>query len=195
MFLNQGLRQRRSQAAQHEYDYNLDLVKKVLHTQITSELNYFKITPPSADDTLKKYNLSAKSYIVVHPGMMGSALNWPQSEYIKCIHRLIQQGHRIVITGTASDEAYLNEIKAEFLKNPNVTCLQSKLNLKELIEVLFFASYVIAPSTGVAHLAASVGTAIKGIYSPVQVHHPRRWAPRGPHVEVFMLPEVNAECF
>ena len=92
-----------------------------------------------------------------------------------------------MVTGTDQDEKYLTTIKREFISSPTVTWLQSKLNLKELIQVLAFSESVLAPSTGVAHLAASVGANIIGIYSPVLVHHPTRWGPRGPHVEIVMI--------
>lgn len=195
LFLNRGVRQKRSLAVQHELEYNLDLVQETLDIPSTKEFHYFEIKRPEASALLGGLGLSEKKYVVVHPGMMGSAQNWPQSEYINLIKRLNQKGHHVAVTGTAQDEPYLDQIKAACAQNPQVTWLQSQLNLQQLVEVLAYAEYVIAPSTGVAHLAAGVGATVKGIYSPITVQHPRRWAPRGPHVEIFMLPEVNAECF
>lgn len=191
LFLNRAVRQKRSLAEKHELEYNLDLLYKTLNIKQTKEFHYFHIDKPAEQDVLKNYNLNPEQYIVVHPGMMGSALNWPQTEYIKYIHTLLEQGDHVVITGTDSDEPYLTQIKSEFINNPKVTWLQSKLNLKQLLQILAYSKFVLAPSTGVAHLTASVGAAIKGIYSPVQVHHPRRWGPRGPQVEVFILDEQS----
>lgn len=193
LFLNHGIRQKRSLAEKHELEYNLDLLYKTLNIKPTREFHYFHIDKPTEQDVLKAYNLKADEYVVVHPGMMGSALNWPQSEYIKYIHALLEQGDHVVVTGTDSDEPYLTQIKSEFFNNPKVVWLQSKLNLKQLIQILAYSKFVLAPSTGVAHLTASVGSQIKGIYSPVRVHHPRRWGPRGPQVEVFMLDEQTLE--
>lgn len=196
LFLNRGIRQKRSRAEQHELDYNLDLVRETFRLPQTKEYLYFEIAPPADNiKTIQEHHLNAKDYVVVHPGMMGSALNWPQSSYIECIEYLISKRKKIVITGTAADENYLNEIKTKFTNHPNVVWLQSKLTLSQLVSVLSLSEYVVAPSTGVAHLAAGVGATVKGIYSPVRVHHPRRWAPRGPHVEVFMLPDVDYTCF
>ena len=197
LFLNHAIRQKRSQAEKHELEYNLDLVYHTLNPRQTKLFQYFEITRPENTELLKKYNLVENKYVVVHPGMSGSALNWPQSEYIKYIHNLILQKKHVVITGTDQDENYLTEIKKEFVSNPDaspdvspqVTWLQSKLNLKELVQILAYAEFVVAPSTGVAHLAASVGAYTKAIFSPVRVQHPKRWAPRGPHVEILMLDE------
>ena len=195
LFLNHAIRQKRSQAEKHELEYNLDLVRHTLNPKKIEEFPYFKISKPTYQDVLTKYHLTPHQYVVVHPGMMGSALNWPQAEYIQYIYNLMKQGKSVVITGTPQDEPYLTEIKKEFLHtkkdsenlNPDIIWLQSKLTLKELVQVLAYSEFVLAPSTGVAHLAASVGAHVIGIYSPIRVHHPRRWGPRGPHVEILMI--------
>ncbi len=192
LFLNQGLRQKRSESIKHEFEYNLELVEKIIGPfEKSKNLIAYRFRRPSSSRTLEKHNL--KNYIVVHPGMMGSALNWPQEKYIEYIYELLEQNKTVVITGTASDEPYLTKIKAEFLNHPQVRWLQSVLNFSELLEILNFSEYVVAPSTGVAHLAASLGKNIKAIYSPIQVHHPRRWRPRGIHqgqqIDIF-LPDV-----
>ena len=189
MFLNHAIRQKRSRAEKHELEYNLDLIYHTLNPRQTKMFQYFEIAKPSETEVLEKYKLTAGKYVVVHPGMMGSALNWPQSEYIKFIQATLAQKKHVAITGTDSDEKYLTEIKAEFLRNPEVTWLQSKLNIRELVQLLANSEFVLAPSTGVAHLAASVGANVKGIFSPVRVHHPTRWGLRGPNVEIIMLEE------
>lgn len=187
LFLNHAIRQKRSKAEKHELEYNLDLVYHTLNPRQTKMFQYFEIPKPVETDVLEKFKLAAGKYVVVHPGMMGSALNWPQSEYIKFILQTLAEKKPVVITGTDSDEVYLTEIKKEFLHHPDVTWLQSKLNFRELIQVLSNSEFVLAPSTGVAHLAASVGAHIRGIFSPVKVHHPTRWGLRGPHVDIIML--------
>jgi heptosyltransferase I len=191
LFLNQGLRQKRSLAVKHELDYNLDLILHTLKQKPSREFLFFEIAKPNTTEVLEKFRLKPQDYVVVHPGMMGSALNWKQSQYIEYIHQLIQNPKQVVITGTPSDEPYLTDIKKEFAENPCVKILQSQLNMNELVQVLAHAEFVVAPSTGVAHLAASVGTRTLAIFSPIRVHHPRRWSPRGPRVEIY-LPQV--EC-
>lgn len=187
LFLNQGLRQSRSKAEMHEFEYNKQLVLKTLNLKEDRRFHYFEISKPAADlSLLQKFNLTSKNYIVVHPGMMGSALNWSQAKYIEYIQSQIEKNETLCITGTAADEPYLTEIKLKFQNHPQVRWLQNQLSLKELILILSESKKVIAPSTGVAHLAASVGTEVHGIYSPVRVHHPRRWAPRGPNVTVYL---------
>ncbi len=189
LFLNQGLRQKRSQAIKHEFEYNLDLVKKITGpVQIDSKNLILKFQKPISSAILEKFNL--KNYLVIHPGMMGSALNWSQDQYILEIQNQIENNKTVVITGTAADEPYLTKIKSVFQNHPQVCWLQSKLTMHQLIEVLYFSEKIIAPSTGVVHIAASLGKTISAIYSPIQVHHPKRWGPRpaslSQHIEIAM---------
>lgn len=192
LFLNEGVRQKRSQSVKHEFEYNLDLVEKITGSLKKDSKNIlFRFKKPQSTATLDKYGLRP-NYIIVHPGMMGSALNWPQKKYIEYIDRQLKSGRTVVITGTDADEPYLNEIKSVYFDHPQIKWLQSKLNFSELLEVLNFAEKVIAPSTGVAHIAASLDKEVHAIFSHIRVHHPIRWAPRGVNIHVY-LPEVSSD--
>lgn len=194
LFLNQGLRQKRSQAVQHESDYNLELLEHAfarpsVRTQ-TSRAPILQLVAPAISGLLEQYQLIPQKYVVVHPGMAGSALNWPISNYIQLIESLTQSTS-VVLTGTPADEPWLQKIKEKFKDHPQVICLQNKLNTSELLWILKNARVVIVPSTGVAHLAASLGTPVFGIYSHVRVQKPLRWAARGPRVHIFEAPAQN----
>ena len=185
LFLNRGLRQKRSQATQHESSYNLDLLFYAFEKQNSKpELAAKLKLQASVEIKISKWDLSTKKYFVVHPGMAGSALNWKIQNYIDLIKQLKNQSP-VVITGTLADESWLTEIKKEFQLNPQVKILQNKLTSLELLSVLKEARAVIAPSTGVLHLAAALGTKSIGIYSPVQVQNQIRWKARGDLVTIF----------
>jgi ADP-heptose:LPS heptosyltransferase len=186
LFLNRGLRQRRSFAVKHEADYNKDLLGYAMGVEAEKESTpVLKLIAPPAPGLFEKHQLVPGNYIVVHPGMAGSALNWPIPNYLQLIAE-VSEKTQVVITGTAGDEAWLTEIKAKFKHNTRVLILQNKLNTKELMLILKHAKAVVVPSTGVAHIAASLGTPVLGIYSPLRVQHPRRWAARGDKVQIFM---------
>ena len=195
LFLNKALRQKRSKAVKHELEYNLDVLNFTFGLKPVEGVNdrssknylYFEMKKPTSHETLNKSSLEEKKYVVVHPGMMGSALNWPQQKYIDYIEKLAAAGTKVVVTGTDADEPYLTEIKPKYANHPQVVWLQSKLKISELIQILDGAEHVLAPSTGVAHLAAGLGTRTVAIFSPIRVHHPTRWAPRGPFVEIVMI--------
>jgi heptosyltransferase I len=191
LFLNKGVRQKRSLSETSEFEYNLRVMDTLTDLPtITREPLRLKLDPDWKAETLKSFQLQAGKYSVVHPGMGGSARNWPNSHYIAWIQEA-SSDETIVITGTLSDELILSPIKQALQGKRNVVWLDGKLSGSQLLHVLDGARCVLAPSTGVAHLAASLGRPTIGIYSPVKVQHPVRWSPQGESVQI-LLPEV--EC-
>lgn len=199
LFLNLGVRQKRSDADRHESDYNFELVERSfsrLGVRTTTQFDkllehYLELEAPHPPKTLTDRDLKARQYRVVHPGMGGSALNWPSSYYIELIEGLAREG-TVVVTGTYADNKFLTPIKAAVGSNENVRWMVDELKGPELLDVLAMAKSVVAPSTGVLHLAAALGTPSFGIYSPRKLEHARRWAPRGSYIET-ISPDVNFE--
>lgn len=195
LFLNQGLRQKRSRAEKHEADYNFEIVTEGLKKLSASpkelhsvETPVLKMTATNNPDLLSKWKLVATNYFIVHPGMAGSALNWKQAQYIEFIESYLQNSpdKEIVITGTPMDEDYLKDIKKHFSNHSRVKVLQNQISTRELLTILKNSCGILAPSTGVLHLAASLGVSCYGVYSPIKVQHPKRWAVRGDRVFIFL---------
>jgi ADP-heptose:LPS heptosyltransferase len=180
-FLNHTLRQGRSSSIKHEADYNMELFSWALarHSNSTPFVRFRNLNLTHAPVS----SILQKPYVVVHPGMGGSALNWPQSHYIELIRLLLNKGYLVVITGTESDMRWLTEIATFAQNEKNICWLVGKLIGLELIAVLGSAKAVVAPSTGVAHLAAASGVKTLGLYSPIKVQSATRWAPRGPYAQ------------
>ncbi len=176
---NKGVRQRRSISDRHELAYNLDLISRGLGVAGYSFESIPRLTliAPKVG-TLQKFQLSTKQYIVVHPGMAGSAMNWSVEKYIELIEK-IPLHKTIVITGTQMDRPWVEPLQKAHGHKKNIIWLNEKINVGELLEVLESASVVLAPSTGVIHIAASLGTPVVGIYSPKRVETPIRWGPLG----------------
>lgn len=182
LFLNKGIRQKRSQSTQHEFEYNAELVyfgiNQTYNLKPETQSLFCKLVPPKNIDSIRHLFPESKNYIVVHPGMGGSALNLPSSKYIELI-RTLSQDYDIVITGTILDRKYINPIKSALDKVGNIYWLNEKINSAELLTVLSHAQGYIGPSTGVTHLAASLGVATLGLYPPIKVMSATRWSPRG----------------
>lgn len=190
VFFNQRLRQRRSDATKNEADYNLDLVSHALKlpsekaspTQIYADANRVNAW---------KLNLQEKGilqFILVHPGMGGSAKNWSAVQYDEFINLVTQEGLQVVVTGSPMDRPFLAQLKT--FKHSGVFSFVDQTDGKDLLALLSLSEAVVAPSTGVAHLAAALGKKVAGIYSPVRVQTPRRWGPLGASVKTF-VPEVH----
>lgn len=169
-----------------------------------------------ASDSLKR--------IVVHPGMAGSAWNWPAQSWAELLAELQNvsstNAHwEVFVTCGPNDSAIIEQIKLSLFhsetqsqsygdvengsssvqalsigENSNwpIQFIDKPMSLGELIAFLKTADVVIAPSTGVGHLAASLGCKVIGIYSPVREHSDIRWGFRGKGTIVIFKPEEKA---
>ena len=201
VFLNEGLRQNRSQPTKHEADYNLELLLAALDTAEGRSIKasssegqarsapLLNLSAPPFRHLFEKYELRSGEYYVVHPGMAGSALNWPLKHYVSLIEKLKTE-KEVIVTGTSADEKWLGPLKKKFEGDPRVQILQNQLSLPELLFILKSSAGLVAPSTGVLHLGASLNIPVVGIYSPVAAQHPRRWAPRGRRAQ-FLVPKIS----
>ncbi|MBK9293122.1 MAG: glycosyltransferase family 9 protein [Oligoflexia bacterium] len=183
---NKKIRQKRSLSLKNEAYYNLDLVNFALGSQF-SLLKPYELR---AEQTLVESwrQKLGSGFVVVHPGMGGSARNWPLESYNSLVKELLQKWEKIVVTGGASDKNFVNS--TNILSFKGVVDLVGQTSPEDLLAVLSLAKAIVAPSTGVAHIGASLGKKVLGIYSPVKVQAPIRWGPIGENVIVFK-PEVN----
>lgn len=189
LFFNRGLRQKRSLAEKHESEYNVELLAHALKIATPPNAPILKMHAPALPDVQDRIALPAGSFVVVHPGMAGSALNWSQENYVTLIRELSSK-RTVAVTGTPADEPWLKDIRAGLEGTPNVRWLVGELTPTELLTILGDARLVIAPSTGVAHLAAALGRAVICFFSPRRVQRSLRWRPRGPAV-VTLTPELK----
>jgi ADP-heptose:LPS heptosyltransferase len=193
LFFNRGVRQRRSQSIAHEHEYNVRLLEAGLGAASgslrRSPLRLRALLPERAQDLLfARSRLRPGDFFVAHPGMGGSALNWPTERWADLIRRLSHVAP-VAITGTKADNAHLAPLRALLEGNPGARWLDGQLSSAELLALLSRARAVAAPSTGVAHLAAALGRRTVGIYSPVLAQAPTRWAPLGPEASA-LAPKV-----
>lgn len=191
LFLNRAIRQKRSRAEMSELEYNFQLVERALQLRENSlKRSPLRLVCEDTDraSVLQAHGLVRNSFYVVHPGMGGSALNWPLEHYVQLIHELSQTAP-VVITGTATDEPFLSPIRNALQSHPTahpISWLDGRLDGRKLIALLSSAKAIVAPSTGVLHIAASTGQPTIGIFSPVRVQQPRRWRPQGVRVKSLM---------
>ncbi len=186
---NQGVRQRRSHVEMHETDYNLQLLSplgiRVGTRQIATQICVPLATQQSSRQWLEKQGWnSKKQLILIHPGMGGSALNWPEIYYYELIRILVQNDQQILITGGVDESALLDRI-AHALGELQTKVIFYKSSLQPQSEQLidFFAGLcqqahlVIAPSTGPLHVAVALKKRVLTFYSPIRVQSAIRWGP------------------
>ena len=192
LILNGGVRQSRSLSQKHELEYNRELLRASLHEANLHE--WLEHSPKRAPLALQTPEAPVQGlpekYLVVHPGMSGSALNWSLDHYEKVILSLSKK-LPVVITGSEMDRSYWQPL-SEKIHSDRVTWM-TNLSIPQLLSVLKQASMVIVPSTGVIHLATSVRTPVVGLYSPRISEHPNRWGPLGENSKTFILTETPPE--
>ncbi len=130
--------------------------------------------------------------VVLHPRSRGSAREWGLDNFGRLAQLLHQAGHRVFVTGTATEGAEL----IDWLKQHAAYLaadLTGQLALPQFLAFLAAADGVVAGSTGPLHLAAALGRHALGLYPPIRPMHPGRWGPLGPWAEylVFNRPDCQ----
>jgi heptosyltransferase I len=104
-------------------------------------------------------------YAVISPAASKAERNWTVHGYVAVAQYLIEKGYKIVLCGGPSpaDAA----ISTQILQTPDVITLNlvGKTSLKQMLAVLADAALVIAPDTGPAHMATTMGTPVVGLYA------------------------------
>lgn len=181
-----GVFQRRSRAEKSEGEYSLELARRLASVYgLRGQLETPPVEiPPTerevqlAEGALRERGVN-RPFVVMHPGMGGSALNASVEQYAEWIRQITGWFPGALIglsVGPApADREMAEKLQREFSTVPRF----ENLKLEVLREVFRMAVAVVAPSTGPLHLAHCVGTPTLGIFSPVRTHRASRWAPWG----------------
>jgi heptosyltransferase-3 len=116
-------------------------------------------------------------YVVVHPGASVPARALPVAAAGDAVARLVDDGWRVVVTGTAAERAIAQAVAAA---DASVEVMAGDTTFEEYAAVLAGAAAVVCGNTAAAHVAAAVGTPVVEAFAPVVPAH--RWRPwRIPH--------------
>jgi heptosyltransferase I len=123
--------------------------------------------PVSAQDKLDAAELltGLGKVFVLSPAASKVERNWLPEHYAAIADYAHQQGFNIVITGGPTDLEYQLAADIETHLKCKALNLVGKTSLKQLLCVLEKADLVIAPDTGPAHMAVTVGTPVIGLYA------------------------------
>jgi ADP-heptose:LPS heptosyltransferase len=124
-------------------------------------------------------------YVVLHPGASVPTRAWPADRCTEAVEELADAGHRVLVTGSASERAL-----TALVAGSRGVDLGGRTSLAEMAALLDGAAAVVVGNTGPAHLAAAVGTPVVSLFSPVVPAE--RWAPYG--VPTVLLGDQSAPC-
>jgi heptosyltransferase III len=180
---NRGVRQRRSQVEMHEADYNLQLLRR-LGIRVGARKVPVRVSCSDAARAESREWLIGKGWkpdvplVAVHPGMGGSALNWPEAHYTDLIRALLKDGRQVLITGGPTESSLLMRIRETLGKALAEKAIFYTGGTIEFLAGLYAqASLVVAPSTGPVHLAVAMDRPVLTFYPPIRVQSAIRWGP------------------
>lgn len=105
-----------------------------------------------------------RGHVVISPAASKAERNWLPERYAALADHAYQQGFAVYICGGPTPlERDLAAAIAQHASAP-LQNLVGKTNLKQLLALLEQASIVVAPDTGPAHMAVTVGTPVIGLY-------------------------------
>ncbi len=171
--LNHRVKEHRKYGTKSEAEHNLNLI-----SSITNQKYQPKLIPPIVDKKLKKIIKKKHSlpdnFIIIHPGGGGSAPKLPIGKFVE-IAKIISSKYKkqIVVTGNDAETHLADEI----CLSTNAINLASKISLTELIAIIDLCEGVIANSTGIIHIAASLDKKILGFYPNSPHMNSTRWGP------------------
>jgi ADP-heptose:LPS heptosyltransferase len=111
--------------------------------------------------------------VIMHPGAKAEARRWPVSRFAEVARGLDVAGHRVVITGSASERTRCLAVAAlAGLGQDSVVA--GELDLGGLAALVAGARLVVSGDTGIAHLASAYATPSVILFGPTS---PERWGP------------------
>ena len=175
----------------HEVEQSLALCAAMGHRPPAGDDGRLAITSPADPpaDAPAETIRATDPYVVVHPGASVPARSLPREPTIEVVRSLVASGRRVVVTGSRDETSVARSIVPTSVDD-RVSVLAGVTSFAGTSDVVRGAEAVVCGNTGIAHLAAAVGTPVIEVFAPVVPAH--RWRPWGvPHV---LLGELDIAC-
>jgi heptosyltransferase-3 len=193
MLFNKRHYEHRKVSEKHESEYNIHLLRP-LGISSSKPVMQFEVNERDehdAQDLLKEIGLGPEDrYVVIHPGSGGSAMDWPLQNYAEVARMIARNLGLPVVISWGPNERHLADHIRQY-GGSRVFVLPRVNPLTVFAAFVRSASLLLAPSTGVLHLAHTVGTPVLGLYPPVKHEAPRRWGPYGKE-ETMLVPDEKS---
>ncbi len=202
IFYNRRIKQKRSQSAKPEYQYNLDLIRAFLNEANVEvvEPNAPYLTFPENELIQQREKLAQqleldceKPWVFVHAGSGGSANNLSLAQYTELVSG-IEGSFEVVLTAGPGEEEKAAELKQLLAEKEIKAALYDKNDgLVDFSRSIACASCFIAGSTGPLHIAAAIDVPTVGFFPSKRSATPLRWLPinsEGNHI-AFCPPKAD----
>lgn len=116
--------------------------------------------------------------VVMHAPSMWRYKAWSVENFAQVARGLIDHGHQVVLTGSASasDQQCVAALRS-LVDAPDLVDASGQLDFGQLAALLTGCALYIGPDTSITHLAAASGAPVLALFGPT---NPQRWAPWPP---------------
>ena len=185
IFSNNRLRQKRSESAKPEYEYNTDLIRYFIERQgDTAEPlikpPYLNFKNSEIQKIREQYTKDNKitddaKLVIIHPGSGGSAINFSVEQYAELIKTISKQDdiHFIITAGPGEDK--IAETLSALIANTSHSVFISTLGLVAFSQFIAIANLFIGGSTGPLHIAGALDIPTAAFYPARQSATKLRW--------------------
>lgn len=186
IFYNRRIKQKRSQSAKPEYQYNLDLIRAFLDEQkidiVEPQAPYLSFSAGELEQQRHKLvaELSLneqKPWLFVHAGTGGSANNLTLEQYANLLVG-IENEYELVVTAGPGEEEKAQQLLQLVVERQGHGVVYSKNDgLVDFTRSIACASVFMAGSTGPLHIAATLDVPTVGFFPSKRSSTPLRWLP------------------
>jgi ADP-heptose:LPS heptosyltransferase len=111
-------------------------------------------------------------FVLMHPAAAFDSKQWPARKFARTAELLNARGLRTIAVASAGERGVLDQLMAE--SKVEIACFDD-LSLPEITALASRATVFIGNDSGIAHIAAAVGTPTVVIFGPSNVDHWRPW--------------------
>ena len=164
LFFNKRVKQKRSRVEKTEWQYNLDLAKKIFPD---IKIDF---TKPLLD-----FEVNKERKVIFHAGFGGSSDgNLSLDDYINLARSIKDSSYEIVFSFGPDDEKSKEYIKQKL--DFEATIFDSKISLWEFTKYLSRSLVFVSTSTGPMHLAGATNTITLSFFGNTLFASSKRWA-------------------
>lgn len=185
IFLNKKLRQKRSQSAKPEYEYNLDLIRfyiknsgnTVTELPPPPYLHFDKNEITQIENRIrqKRHINKNKKLVIIHPGSGGSAINLSTEQYAHLAHKLSKNAQVYIIISAGPDELSQAAALSALIKDTDHHIHESNNGLIYFCKYLSACYLFIGGSTGPLHIAGALDIKTVAFYPARRSATALRW--------------------
>lgn len=193
-FYNVWLFEHRKDCKLHESEYNFNLLKRIKPEAEYRKFYDFNLGEKFEKDTIERFSITDKNFIIIHPGSKGSSFDLPIETMINFLNLFLttDDEHQIILTGSIDEKSLCNEILQTVNSNhrSRIQDLSGSLKIRELAAMIKYCNLFVSNSTGPIHIAGVMNKKIIGFYPDVVPLKPSRWKPLSDK-SVILTPGVN----